>query len=151
VDNIDVKILKLLQFNARMTVSEMAAKINLSIPAVSERLKKLESSGIIEQYTAILNAKKLNKSLTVIVFITLESSKYTDKFNQFVNAEDEIVECYYLAGDFDYVLKIITDNTLTLENILNKIKGVSGIQKTRTIVTLSNIKNKHSITLNETK
>ena len=145
MDNIDVKILRLLQFNARITASEISSKINLSIPAVSDRLKKLDSSGIIEKYTAIVSPKKLGKLLTVIMYISLESPKYANTFVKFIEEDDEIVECHYLAGDFDYALKIITENTETLEKILSKIKGIAGIQKTKTTVCLSTIKNNYSI------
>ena len=145
MDNSDIKILKLLQGNARITASEIASRINLSIPAVSDRLKKLDASGIIEKYTAILSAKRLQKNLTVIMFVSLENPKFADKFIDIVQKEDEIIECHYLAGDFDYALKIITENTETLERILNRIKLVAGVQKTKTTVTLSTIKNTHSV------
>lgn len=145
MDNIDIKILRLLQDNARITASDIAGKINLSVPAVSDRLKKLDASGIIEKYTAIISPKKMNKSLTVIMFVSLESPKFADKFIEIIQKEDEIIECYYLAGDFDYSLKIITTSTETLERILNRIKSVAGVQKTKTTVTLSTIKNNYSI------
>lgn len=145
MDNIDIRILKLLQNNARITVSEIANRINLSVPAVSDRLRKLDASGIIEKYTTIISAKKMNKSLTVIMFVSLESPQYADRFIDIVQKEDEIIECNYLAGDFDYALKIITENTETLEQILNRIKLVAGVQKTKTTVTLSTIKNTYSI------
>lgn len=146
MDDIDVKILKLLQKNARTTTSDISSEVKLSIPAVSERLKKLESSGIIQQYTAILNPRCLKKDLTAMMFISLERPKFTEKFMEFIQNENEILECHYLAGDYDYILKIITENTFTLEKILNRIKSVPGVQKTRTIVTLSTVKNNFSIT-----
>lgn len=146
MDKTDLKILQLLQVDARMTVSEISGQINLSVPAVSERLKKLESSGVISSYTAIIDSKHFRKELTAIMFISLERPKYTDKFVEFVQGENDILECHYLAGDFDYALKIVTENTSTLEKLLGKIKGVQGVQKTRTIVVLSTVKDNHSIT-----
>ena len=148
MDNIDIKILKLLQDNARVTASEIAGRINLSVPAVSDRLKKLDASGIIQKYTAIISPKKMNKSLTVIMFVSLENPKFADKFIEIIQKEDEIIECHYLAGDFDYALKIITTNTETLEMIFNRIKLVAGVQKTKTTVTLSTIKNNYSVVPN---
>lgn len=145
MDQIDIKILKLLQQNARITVSDISAQVNLSVPAVSDRLKKLEAAGIIAQYTAILNPARFNRELTAIMFITLERPKFTEKFVEFVQGEDEILECHYLAGDFDYALKIITENTASLEHLLNRIKSAQGVIKTRTIVVLSTAKNNHSI------
>ncbi len=145
MDNIDIKILKLLQQNSRVTASEISSRINLSVPAVGDRLKKLDSVGIIEKYTIILSAKKLNKHLMIIMFVSLESPKFTDVFINTIQADDEIVECHYLAGDYDYVLKIITESTESLERILNKIKNIPGVQKTKTTVSLSTIKNNYSI------
>lgn len=145
MDNLDIKIIKLLQQNSRVTASEISNKINLSVPAVGDRLKKLDASGIIEKYTIILNAKKMNKHLMIIMFVSLESPKYTDPFINIVQLDDEIVECHYLAGDFDYALKIITESTESLERLLNKIKNIPGVQKTKTNVSLSTIKNVHSI------
>lgn len=149
MDSLDIKILKLLKNNARVTASEISSKINLSVPAVSDRLRKLDASGVIEKYTVIINAKKLNRNLTTIMFISLESPKYTNDFLDAIQKDDEIIECHYLAGDYDYALKIITENTETLEKILNKIKSMNGIIKTKTTVTLSTIKNNYSVMPNE--
>ena len=145
MDHIDIKIIKLLQENARITASEIAGKISLSVPAVSERLKKLEASGVIRQYTTILDPKYFDKSLSAIVFITLERPKFSDIFAEFVKKQNDILECHYLAGDFDYALKIVTENTVTLQELLDHIKSVQGVQKTRTVVILSTAKNNYSI------
>lgn len=145
MDSLDLKILSLLRENARVTVSEIAGKINLSVPAVSDRLKKLEASGVIEKYATIVNPAFFRKELTAIMFISLERPKFTEQFMAFVQQEDEILECHYLAGSFDYAIKIITHNTATLEKLLNRIKSVPGVQKTQTVVVLSTVKNNHSI------
>lgn len=151
MDNIDIKILKMLQKNARITASEISGEINLSIPAVSERIKKLEASGIIQQYTMVINPRQLNKDLMAIMFVSLERPKYADKFVELVNSEEDILECHYLAGDYDYSLKIVTENTYTLENLLNRIKSVQGIQKTKTVIILSTVKHNYSVTPEENR
>ena len=145
MDNIDIKIIRLLQGNARITASEIASEINLSVPAVSERLKKLESSGIIKQYTAIVDPAHFNKSLMAIVFVTLERPRYSDIFAGFIAEQNDILECHYLAGDSDYALKVVTENTATLQELLDRIKSVKGVQKTRTVVILSTAKNNYSV------
>ncbi len=129
MDNIDLQILRLLQKNARVTVSEVSQKINLSISAVSDRLKKLESTGIIEQYTAIINPNYLHRKLTAIMFIAIDRPQYTDEFINFVKDNDEILDCLYIAGEYDYSLKIVTKDTFTLERLLNQIKAINGIKK----------------------
>ncbi len=151
MDGLDIKILKMLQKNARITASDISSQINLSVPAVSERLKKLETSGIILQYTSIINPAHLKKDLTAMMFISLERPRFTDNFIEFVKGEEEILECHYLAGDFDYILKIMTENTNTLEALLNRIKSIQGVQKTRTIVVLSTVKNNYSVSPDNTQ
>ncbi len=145
MDELDISILNLLQKNARITIPDISGQVNLPVSAVSERLKKLESSGVIVQYTAILNSELLQKRLTAIMFVRIEHPKYNEKFNQLVLGEDEILECNYLAGDFDYALKIVTESTVTLEKLLNRVKSLQGVQKTKTVVVLSNIKNSFSV------
>jgi Lrp/AsnC family leucine-responsive transcriptional regulator len=145
MDNLDTKIIKLLQSNARVTASEIASEINLSVPAVSERLKKLENSGVIMQYTAIVDPEHFNKTLMALVFVTLERPQFSEIFAEFVMEQNDILECHYLAGDYDYALKVVTENTGTLQELLNRIKSIHGVQDTRTIVILSTAKNNYSV------
>lgn len=145
MDDIDISILNILSKQARLSVSEISKKINLSVPAVSERIRKLEKSGTIENYSVILNARKLKKELTAIMLVTIERTKSTGDFFNFIESSNDILECHYIAGDFDYILKIMTQNTQTLEALLNKIKGFRGVHKTRTIVVLSTYKNNPSV------
>lgn len=145
MDIIDVKILEVLQSNSRVSISELSKKVNLSLSAVSERLKKLEGSNVIEKYTVILNSQALDKELSVIMNISLENPHQTNEFLNFVRNEDEILECHYITGEYDYVLKITTRNTATLENLMNRIKGISGIKRTQTNVVLSSLKHLYSV------
>lgn len=145
MDSIDVEILKLLQKNARVTASEIANAVSLSVPAISERLKKLDSAGIIQKYTIILSTQKMKKNLVAYMFVSLKHPNYIEGFVDLVEKENEIIECNYLAGDFDYLIKIITEDTKSLEEVLNRIKTGAGVQKTKTIVTLSTVKNTYSI------
>ncbi|WP_069998075.1 Lrp/AsnC family transcriptional regulator [Cellulosilyticum sp. I15G10I2] len=145
MDDIDLAILRALQENGRVSISDIGSKINLSVSAVGERIKKLEKSGVINHYTAIINGKYFNKELTALMFISLESPKFIDSFLKFVNEENDILECHYIAGNYDYMIKIVTNNPETLEKILNKVKGVTGIIKTYTNVVLKTTKNNYSI------
>ena len=87
----------------------------------------------------------LNKHLMALIFLRFDSPKHGDRFEAFVRKEPEIKECYYITGDFDYSLKIITENTSTLEKLLTRIKDVPGVVKTQTIVILSTITDSPSI------
>lgn len=145
MDLIDIKILEVLQDNARVSISELSKKVNLSLSAVSERLKKLENSKIINKYTVILEPKLMGKDLSVIISIGLESTSDTQSFLEFVQSEPEILECHYITGEYDYMLKVTTTNTHTLEMIMNRIKSFSGIKRTQTNVILSTTKLHHSV------
>ena len=145
MDDIDRKILKKLQENARITISDLSSEIALSMPAISERLKKLEASGVIKQYTTILDPALLNTHLMALMFLRFDNPKHGDQVTCLVKDEPEIKECYYITGDFDYSLKILTENTRTLEKLLTRIKNAPGVVKTQTIVILSTITDSPSI------
>jgi len=145
MDRLDMEILKVLQKNARASLSDIGQKVNLSVSAVGERVKKLEASGVIDRYVAIVNGSFFHKDLTAIMFISLENPSYIDSFLDFVRGENDILECHYITGNYDYVLKIVTNNPATLETLLNKIKSVPGIIKTYTNVVLATFKNNESV------
>ena len=145
LDTIDVRILEVLQDNARVSISELSKQVNLSLSAVSERLKKLENSNIIEQYTTVLNPAAMEKELSAIMMISMEDPSDTVEFRRLVQELDEILECHYITGTYDYVLKITTKNMATLELLMNKIKSIKSIKHTETNVIFSTIKNKHSV------
>ena len=145
LDTIDVRILEVLQDNARVSISELSKQVNLSLSAVSERLKKLENSNIIEQYTTVLNPAAMEKELSAIMMISMEDPSDTPEFRRLVQELDEILECHYITGTYDYVLKITTKNMATLEALMNKIKSIKSIKHTETNVIFSTIKNKHSV------
>ena len=145
MDDIDVKILKCLTSNARENASVISEKVSMSVSAVIERIKKLEASGLIRQHTTIIDAQKAGKDVTAFISIWLEHPKYIDGFHTFVCACAEILECHYIAGDYDFLLKVATTNTQSLEKLLNAIKSIGGVNQTRTLVILSTVKNSHSI------
>ncbi len=140
MDGVDRQILGCLIENGRMTASEIAQRVRLSIPAVSERIRKLEQGGIVSKYTALLDPGKMDRSLTAIIMVSMERPRYNEGFTSHVLSEPDVLECHYLAGDFDYALKIATQGTETLEKLLNRLKSVPGVQKTRTTVVLSTVK-----------
>ena len=147
MDATDKRILKRLQENARVTVSVLSQEISLSMPAISERLKKLENTGVVQQYTAILNPALVDKNLMAFIYISFDNPSNGDKFREFIASEMDVKECFYITGDYDYALKIITKSTKTLEKLLTRIKNQDGIVKTETIVVLSTITDRPSIEL----
>lgn len=147
MDEIDKKILKRLQQNARVTISVLSQEISLSMPAISERLKKLEASGVIKQYTALLDPSLIKKEMTALIFLGFDRPSNGDIFREKVAEEADIKECFYITGDYDYVLKVVTENTQSLEALLSRIKENPGMIKTETIIVLSTIVDKLAVTI----
>lgn len=151
MDNTDVKIINLLRKNSRVGASEIAEIIKLSVSAVIERIKKLENAGIILGYTVILDNEKIGKDVMAMMSVGIEHPKFNAAFEAAVLQEPHITECHYTAGDFDYLLKIITDNTKSLERVLNEIKSLPGVSKTKTSIVFSTPKNDYSVALKAKK
>jgi DNA-binding Lrp family transcriptional regulator len=109
LDPTDKKILRLLQENAHLTLKDIANKINLSLTPVHDRVKRLEKEGIIEKYVTILNKKKLGQNLTVYCQVTLvkQTHDVSEGFNVSISNMPEVVECNFISGSFDYMLKIV--------------------------------------------
>ena len=137
MDSLDYKILLCLKENSRENATNIGAKINLSTSAVIERIKKLESSGLIEGYTTLISQAALGRELMAFIYVSLEHPKYNEGFISLINQNSAITECHYIAGDFDFILKVITKSGKNLEEILNYIKSVKGVSLTRTSVVLS--------------
>ncbi len=145
MDKIDLQILACLKENARMKASDISKEINYSISSVLERIKKMEKSGVIEKYTLLLNEKKLGSRITAIMEVSLKSPACFDKFTEFVKADKGIMSCYYLTGEFDFMLKIIADSSEALEKIHRAIKGFDGVSAVKTSLSLKEIKNEISV------
>lgn len=139
-DEIDLKILDMLQENSRIKRNEIAEKIGLSIPSVTDRLNKLEEHGVIEKYLTKLNHKSLGKDITAFIFVTSDSSTHYPEFINHALHTPEILECHSITGDGSHVLKLRTENTSSLEKLLAKIQSWKGVRSTRTSIVLSSHK-----------
>lgn len=108
IDEIDLKILRILQKDSKKTTKEIAEMINLSASPVYERIRKLEQKGYIEKHVALLNKKKINRPVTAICMVSLRyhDEGFIDKFEQQIKALSEVQECYHMAGKVDFFLKI---------------------------------------------
>lgn len=140
MDKIDYKILNCLKQNARLTASAISEEINLSVSAVIERIKKLESSGIIKGYTIELDQEKLGNNVVALMEVSLEHPDYNDEFTKMVEKNQNIVACFYQTGVYDFVLQIITDSKEGLEQVYREIKCCKGVSKTETHFVLKTIK-----------
>jgi len=112
LDEKDRLILRLLQENAKITVREIATKIHLSTTPVHERIKRMEDAGVILQYAALVNHAKVKKGLMVICYVSLKehSKKSGAKFIKTINELAEVIECYNISGEFDFMLKVVAES-----------------------------------------
>lgn len=147
-DDIDIKILKLLQENAKIPQAEIASEVNLSLAAVNERIKKLERSGAIKKYTAILDPKKLKVNITAFIDVFVEHPKYEDRFMEIMNEHEEVQECHRITGDFSFHLKVRVSSIESLEHfVINVLNSIEGVRQTRTYIVLSTSKETVSLPL----
>ncbi len=128
-----------------MLLSDISKSVSLSIPAVSERIKKLENKGYINGYTTILNSGKFNKNLICFCLLTLQAGENNlQNFKKIVISESDILECHCITGDYEYLLKIITEGPESLEKLLSLIRVNANVIKSTTSITLSTLKEKPS-------
>lgn len=145
MDAIDAGILGILQQNARTSVKDISDKVSLSAPSVKERINKMTDSGLIREFTTVLEPKQLGKNLTAFMFLTLKLATVNDKFLSMIESEPDVLSCYYLTGDFDYMIQIVTTDSTQLEKVLSRIKSTHEVARTRTVIALSTKKEKHSV------
>ncbi|MDZ7359922.1 MAG: Lrp/AsnC family transcriptional regulator [candidate division KSB1 bacterium] len=140
LDAIDLQILEMLQAQGRIKRNELADKVGLSIPAVSERLRKLEERGVIRSFNAVLQARKVGLEVTAFIFVMTESSTFYPQIIARAEAHPEILECHAITGEGSHILKARTQSTATLEKLLSQIQAWPGVKNTRTSVVLSSPK-----------
>ncbi|MCD6440375.1 MAG: Lrp/AsnC family transcriptional regulator [Candidatus Marinimicrobia bacterium] len=145
IDSIDVQILDILQKDGRIQRNRIAEKVGLTIPAVSERMRKLEKKGIIAGYHAKVNNAAIGKDVTAFVFVMTSPSKRHDDFIKKAREENDVIECHSITGEGSHLLKIQTENTSTLEGLLSEIQLWPGVLQTRTYIVLSSYKDFSSL------
>ena len=136
----DLKIIRRLMSNARATWAELGALIGLSAPAAAERVRKLEESGVIKGYAALIDPDSIGCGLAALISLTIENPEYRPAIIKKIGELAEILECHHVAGDVDYILKVRCFGTRYLERLIsNEIKSFPGV-RTKTTVILSTIK-----------
>lgn len=140
MDSMDRSILKCLSENSRQSATGISQTVHLSVAAVIERIRKMERSGVIQQYTIVADQHKIGNDVTALMEVSLEHPKYYDEFTRVMNENDNIVACDYLTGDYDFMLKIQTQSSETLEQLHRIIKSIKGVSATKTYFVLKEIK-----------
>ena len=152
LDAKDISILALLQQNARMTVKEIAATIHLSTTPVHERIKRLEASGVIKQYATLVDHTKVKKGLIAICYVSLKEHSKTagTKFVKAINAMTEVIECYTISGEFDFMLKVVTEDMNEYHNFhVNKLSNIENMGHVQSTFVMGIIKQTHQLIWND--
>ncbi len=147
LDNLDIIILKKLQENGRTKRNELADAAGLSLPSLSERLRKLEENGIIEGYYTKLDRHKFNLDIMAFIVVIMDSSKNYEKLTDHVKKTPEILECHAILGEGSHIMKALVKDTNSLEQLLSKIQSWPGVNRTITNFVLSTIKETSNINI----
>jgi len=151
LDEIDKKILMQLQREGRAQRNKLSEIVKLSVPSVSERMRKLENNGLIKGYHAVLDDKKFNFDILAFVSVEVDDSSLYKKFVAQAMEEPEVLECHSITGDGSHFLKIRTHNTETFEKLLSRIQTWEGVNKTRSNVVLTSFKETREIPIYQSK
>ncbi len=143
LDTTDKQLLEFLQRDSKQTNKELSNKLNLSVTAVYERIKKLEKEGVVDKYVALVNKEKIHKAFVAFCHIKLvqHSHDYVVKFEKEVTNLDEVLECYHISGDYDYLLKVLVkDMEAFREFMVKKLTTIHHIGSTHSMFVISEVK-----------
>ncbi|KAA5536386.1 Lrp/AsnC family transcriptional regulator [Taibaiella lutea] len=148
LDDKDLAILRLLQQNAKITVRDIASQIHLSTTPVHERIKRMEDSGIIKQYVTLVDHAKVRKGLMVICYVSLKehNKKSGAKFIKTINELHEVIECYNISGEFDFMLKVVAENMDAYYDFhVNKLSQIENMGHLQSVFVMGIIKQTHQL------
>ena len=149
LDRTDRKLLARLQQDGRVSVSQLAREVHLTVTPTLERVRRLEKTGYITGYIARLNAQRLGLGLLAYVEVQLDRTT-PDAFERFKSAMlglDEVMDCHMVAGGFDYLLKVRVKSMETYRSFLEQIGTVRGVQQTHTYFVMEEVKSTHALPL----
>lgn len=150
IDEIDCKLLELLQEDSKKTTKEYANHLSLSVTAVYERIKRLEKTGIIRKYVALVDKKKIDRAFVVLCHVKLvqHTKAYVLQFEKEVQGLQEVVECYHTSGDYDYILKIyVRDMEAYRDFMVTKLTALNHIGSTQSSFVINEVKHTTRIPL----
>ncbi|AWH85978.1 AsnC family transcriptional regulator [Flavobacterium album] len=150
LDATDKKLLLLLQEDSTQTTKQLSLKLNLSVTAIYERVKKLEREGIVSKYVALVDRNKVNRGFVVFCHLKLiqHTKEYLTKFEHEVKQLDEVLECYHVSGDYDYILKIyVADMEAYREFMVTKLTTLQHIGSTHSTFMIGEVKNTNVISV----
>lgn len=149
-DAIDKKILKVLQADACLNTKQIAGKIGLTVTPTYERLKKIEQSGVVKEYVALLDREKIGKTIVAFINVSLQlhSKPLINVFERAIVKVPEVMECFHVAGNFDYLLKVVVKDMNSYQNFLsNKLATIENIAHVQSSFVMTEIKHQTAYVL----
>ena len=137
LDEIDVRILALLQDHCKMPLAKIGQRVGLSAPAVIERIKKLEEGAVITGYSAMIDARKVGCDITAFIGVLTSHPRSIRDVEQQIEDRPEVLECHHVTGGYTLLLKVKTANTTTLEELISHLRSIEGVARTETMIVLS--------------
>jgi len=137
LDEIDRQLLGELQSDCKRSLREIGSAVGLSAPSVMERVRKLESAGIIKGYHALLDARKVGLDISAFIGVSISSPGLLSAFEDWVDSISQVLECHHVTGGHTLLLKVKTQNTKALEQLISRIRSMEGVASTETMVVLS--------------
>lgn len=150
LDELDKELLKLLQKDSKQTNKALSHALGLSVTAVYERIRKLEKNGIVGNYVALIDKKKVDKAFVAFCHVKLvqHSQDYVMKFEREVRKLDEVLECYHISGDYDYLLKVLVKDMEAFRDFMvKKLTKIDHIGSTHSMFMINEVKHTTAITL----
>jgi Lrp/AsnC family leucine-responsive transcriptional regulator len=151
LDSLDWQLLGRLQEDGRVTTAELAREFKLSAPGVQKRLRRLEEKGVVRAYAAVLNREAVGMDLLCFILIMLAHHRAdsVQRFRAGIDAMPEVLECHYLTGEFDCLVKVVVANHEELQRFLEKLMKVGGVDRLRTAIVLNEIKSTTNLPLQQ--
>jgi Lrp/AsnC family transcriptional regulator, leucine-responsive regulatory protein len=143
LDTKDIAILRILQQNAKATITEIAKKVHLSSTPIFDRIKRMEQNGIIKQYVTLVNSSKVNRGLMAICYVSLKehNKKEGTKFIKNILEMPEVIECYSISGEFDFMLKVVGANMESYYDFhVNKLSQADNVGHIQSVFVMGTIK-----------
>lgn len=136
MDEIDVKIIELLVKNADASVTEIGAEVKLSVPATNKRIRKLQQEGVISRFTILVDKEKAKKPIVAFILVVLQSDAAVGGLLDYVEKDADVLECYAVTGEYDYLIKVCAADVQALERKILCLKRRKGVAKSHTLLSL---------------
>jgi Lrp/AsnC family leucine-responsive transcriptional regulator len=137
LDATDLAILDLLQRNCKQALAEIGKQVGLTASSVVERIKKLEDAGVVRGYVALVDARAVGKDVTAFIGVSISHPRAFDPFEKEIESAADVLECHHVTGQHTLMVKVKTESTETLEQLIDQIRRIEGVTRTETMVVLS--------------